>query len=52
MTAAQRSDAAKTTGVKARPGLDVLGYADHTLTQLYMKPPSVLRGELLRDVVA
>ena len=48
----QRFDVASTFGVKARPGLEVLGYADASHPQIPVKQPYVFRSELLRDVLA
>ena len=48
----QRFDVATTFGVKARPGLEVLGYADDTHPQIPVKRPYIFRNALLRDVLA
>ena len=48
----QRFDVAKTFGVKARPGLDILGFADEDHPQIPRRKPYVFRGELLRDILA
>ena len=48
----QRFDVAKTFGVKARPGLEILGCADEDHPQIPRRKPYVFRGELLRDILA
>jgi cobaltochelatase CobS len=48
----QRFDVATTFGVNARPGLEVLGYADDTHPQIPVRHPYVFRNALLRDVLA
>lgn len=45
-------DVASTFDVQARPGLEVLGYADDTHPQIPCKQAYVFRNELLRDVLA
>ena len=52
MTATQPFDVATTFGVQARPGLEVLGFADDTHPQIPVRKPYVFRSELLRDVLA
>ena len=52
MTATQRFDVATTFGVQARPGLEVVGFADDTHPQIPVRKPYVFRSELLRDVLA
>jgi cobaltochelatase CobS len=48
----QRFDVAATFGVKARPGLDVIGYADDSHPQIPVAKPYLFRNALLRDVLA
>jgi cobaltochelatase CobS len=48
----QRFDVAKTFGVKARPGLEIRGFADEDHPQIPQLKPYVFRGELLRDILA
>jgi len=48
----QRFDVSTTFGVKARPGLEVVGYADDTHPQIPVTKPYVFRNDLLRDVLA
>jgi len=48
----QRFDVSTTFGVKARPGLEVVGYADDTHPQIPVKCNYVFRNDLLRDVLA
>jgi cobaltochelatase CobS len=48
----QRFDVATTFGVKARPGLEVQGFADETNPHIPVKQSYVFRSELLRDVLA
>lgn len=48
----QRFDVSTTFGVKARPGLEVQGFADDTHPQIPVRKPYVFRPELLRDVLA
>jgi cobaltochelatase CobS len=52
MTASQRFDVATTFNVKARPGLEVIGFADDTHPHIPVRKPYVFRPELLRDVLA
>jgi cobaltochelatase CobS len=52
MTTTQRFDVATTFGVKARPGLEVQGFADNTHPQIPIRKPYLFRPELLRDVLA
>ena len=52
MMTTQRFDVATTFGVKARPGLEVQGFADDTHPQIPVRKPYVFRPELLRDVLA
>ena len=52
MIATQRFDVAKTFGVQARPGLEVVGYADDTHPSIPVRKPYIFRSELLRDVLA
>ena len=48
----QRFDVATTFGVKARPGLEVQGFADDTHPNIPVRKPYIFRSELLRDVLA
>lgn len=48
----QHFDVGKTFGVQARPGLEVLGFADETNPHIPVRKPYVFRNELLRDVLA
>jgi len=48
----QRFDVATTFNVKARPGLEVVGYADDSHPQIPVTKPYVFRNDLLRDVLA
>ena len=52
MIQTQRFDVATTFGVKARPGLEVQGFADDTHPQIPLRKNYVFRPELLRDVLA
>ena len=52
MTATQRFDVSTTFGVQARPGLEVLGFADTTHPQIPVRRPYCFRNALLRDVLA
>jgi len=53
MKQSQRFDVAKTFGVKARPGLEVVGYADDSHPQIPLRQDAyVFRNDLLRDVLA
>ncbi|HYN77226.1 MAG TPA: AAA family ATPase [Lamprocystis sp. (in: g-proteobacteria)] len=52
MTAYQRFDVAKTFGVQARAGLEVVGFADETHPHIPMRKPYVFRNEVLRDILA
>jgi len=51
-TAARSFDVASTFGVQARPGLEVIGFADDTHPQIPVRKPYVFRNEILRDVLA
>ena len=51
-TATQRFDVAQTFGVQARPGLEVLGFADETHPQIPVRRPYVFRNAILRDILA
>ena len=51
-TATQRFDVATTFGVQARPGLEVVGFANETHPQIPVRKPYVFRNEILRDVLA
>jgi cobaltochelatase CobS len=48
----QRFDVAKTFGVQARAGLEVLGFADETHPHIPVRKPYVFRNEVLRDILA
>ncbi len=48
----QRFDVAKTFGVQARKGLEVLGFADEDHPQIPVRKPYIFRNEILRDVLA
>ncbi len=52
MIKTQRFEVATTFGVKARPGLEVQGFADETHPQIPIRKNYVFRPELLRDVLA
>lgn len=52
MTETKRFDVAATFGVQARPGLEVLGFADATHPQIPVPRPYCFRNVLLRDVLA
>ncbi|HYN79512.1 MAG TPA: AAA family ATPase, partial [Lamprocystis sp. (in: g-proteobacteria)] len=52
MTAYQRFDVAKTFGVQARAGLEVVGFADETHPHIPVRKPYVFRNEVLRDILA
>jgi cobaltochelatase CobS len=52
MTTLQRFDVAKTFGVQARPGLEVLGFADEDHPQIPVRRPYVFRNAILRDILA
>ena len=52
MIQTQRFDVATTFGVKARPGLEVQGFADETHSQVPIYKPYIFRPQLLRDVLA
>ena len=52
MNTTQRFDVATTFGVQARPGLEVVGYADDTHPNIPVRKDYVFRSELLRDVLA
>jgi len=53
MKQSQRFDVATTFGVKARPGLEVVGYADDSHPQIPLRQDAyVFRNDLLRDVLA
>jgi cobaltochelatase CobS len=52
MTTTQRFDVATTFGVQARPGLEVLGFADDSHPQIPVRKDYVFRNALLRDVLA
>lgn len=52
MTVIQRFDVATTFEVQARPGLEVLGFADATHPHIPVRKPYVFRNELLRDILA
>jgi len=53
MNQSQRFDVATTFGVKARPGLEVVGYADDSHPQIPLRQDAyVFRNDLLRDVLA
>lgn len=52
LTATQRFDVATTFGVQARPGLEVMGFADARHPQIPVRKPYVFRNAILRDVLA
>ena len=52
MSTTQRFDVATTFEVQARPGLEVLGFADDTHPHIPLRKPYVFRAALLRDILA
>ena len=48
----QRFDVGTTFGVQARPGLEVVGYADPDHPAIPVHKPYVFRNSLLRDILA